>query len=75
MLFDVTNIRVTRTGSLVHSFGSMYLSLRFNDFALHFQSAKENEAIMKALDKNWDFINEQIDKTFSGIKTESKRIK
>ena len=38
-------------------------------------SAKENEAIMKALDKNWDFINEQIDKTFSGIKTESKRIK
>ena len=36
---------------------------------------KENEAIMKALDKNWDFINEQIDKTFSGIKTESKRIK
>ena len=27
----------------------------------------ENEAIMKALDKNWDFINEQIDKTFSGI--------
>ena len=38
-------------------------------------SVKENEAIMKALDKNWDFINEQIDKTFSGIKTESKRIK
>ena len=38
-------------------------------------SAKENEAIMVALDKNWDFINEQIDKTFSGIKTESKRIK
>ena len=35
----------------------------------------ENEAIMKALDKNWDFINEQIDKTFSGIKTDSKRIK
>lgn len=35
----------------------------------------ENEAIMKALDKNWDFINEQIDKTFSGIKTESKSIK
>ena len=38
-------------------------------------SAKEHEAIMKALDKNWDFINEQIDKIFSGIKTESKRIK
>ncbi|WP_158215886.1 hypothetical protein [Prevotella sp. P5-92] len=35
----------------------------------------ENEAIMKELDKNRDFINEQIDKTFSGIKTESKRIK
>ena len=38
-------------------------------------NANENEAIMKALDKNWDFINEQIDKTFSVIKTESKRIK
>ena len=38
-------------------------------------SAKENEAIMKALDKNWDFINEQTDKIFAGIKTESKRIK
>ena len=34
----------------------------------------ENEAIMKALDKNWDFINEQIDKTFSGIKTEVKEL-
>ena len=40
-----------------------------------FLNDNENEAIMKELDKNWDFINEQIDKTFSGIKTESKRIK
>ena len=47
MLFDITNIRVTRTGSLVHSFGSMYLSLRFNDFALHFQSAKEQLEFLK----------------------------
>ena len=46
----------------------------FVDFPIDI-NANENEAIMKALDKNWDFINEQIDKTFSGIKTESKRIK
>ena len=38
-------------------------------------SAKENEAIMKAIDKNWEFINDQIDKTFAGIKTVSKKLK
>jgi len=38
-------------------------------------SAKENEAIMKAIDNNWNFINEQIDKTFAGHKTISKKLK
>ena len=38
-------------------------------------SAKENEAIIKAIDNNWEFINEQIDKTFAGIKTASKKLK
>ena len=30
---------------------------------------------MKAIDKNWEFINDQIDKTFAGIKTLSKKLK
>ena len=38
-------------------------------------SAKENEAIMKAIDSNWEFINDQIDKIFAGIKTVSKKLK
>ena len=30
---------------------------------------------MKAIDSNWEFINDQIDKIFAGIKTVSKNIK
>lgn len=33
-------------------------------------STKENQEIMNAIDSNWDFINEQIDKTFAGKKFE-----
>lgn len=38
-------------------------------------SSKENQEIITAIDNNWDFINEQIDKTFAGKKTISKKIK
>lgn len=38
-------------------------------------TSKENEAIMNAIDRNWDFINTQIDKTFAGQKTISKKLK
>lgn len=38
-------------------------------------STKENEAIIAAIDSNWNFINEQIDKTFAGKKTKSKKLK
>lgn len=38
-------------------------------------TTKENEALMKAIDNNWDFINKQIDKTFAGEKTTSKKLK
>lgn len=37
-------------------------------------SAKDNKMIMDAIDKNWDFINEQITRTFNGEKTEMKNI-
>ena len=31
-------------------------------------SAKENKMITDAIDRNWDFINDQISKTFIGEK-------
>ena len=37
-------------------------------------SAKENKMITDAIDRNWDFINDQISKTFIGEKTELKNI-
>ena len=37
-------------------------------------SSKENSIIMDAIDRNWEFINEQISKTFRGEKTEMKNI-
>lgn len=37
-------------------------------------SSKENEMITDALNKNWEFINEQITKTFKGEKTRIKNI-
>lgn len=38
-------------------------------------STKENEAIIAAIDNNWEFINAQIDKIFAGKKTISKKLK
>lgn len=35
-------------------------------------SAKENEMILSVLDANWDFINEQISRTFKGEKIKVK---
>ena len=37
-------------------------------------SAKDNMIIMDAIDRNWEYINEQISKTFRGEKTELKNI-
>ena len=37
-------------------------------------SAKDNMMIMDAIDRNWEYINEQISKTFRGEKTELKNI-
>lgn len=37
-------------------------------------SEKDNELLLKAIDKHWDFINEQITKTFNGEKTRLKNI-
>ena len=37
-------------------------------------TAKENKTIVNAIDRNWDFINDQITRTFSGKKTQAKNI-
>ncbi|MBE6232006.1 MAG: hypothetical protein E7117_06500 [Bacteroidales bacterium] len=37
-------------------------------------SAKENELLLHAIDRHWDFINEQISRTFRGEKTKVKDI-
>ena len=35
-------------------------------------TAKENEMLLVAIDSHWEFINEQISKTFRGEKTKVK---
>ncbi len=37
-------------------------------------SAKDNEMIVNAIEKHWEFINEQISRTFRGEKTKVKNI-
>ena len=36
--------------------------------------AKENKMIVDAIDRNWNYINDQITKTFKGEKTIMKNI-
>lgn len=37
-------------------------------------NSKENEMLISAIDANWEFVNEQISKTFKGEKTIIKNI-
>ena len=37
-------------------------------------SAKDNEMLLSAIDAHWEFINEQISKTFRGEKTKLKDV-
>lgn len=37
-------------------------------------STKDNEMIVSAIERHWEFINEQISKTFRGEKTKVKNI-
>ena len=38
-------------------------------------SAKDNQMIVNAIERHWEFINEQITKTFNGEKTVVRNIK
>jgi len=38
-------------------------------------SVKENELLIQEIEKNWDYINNQITLVFSGVKTEVKNLK
>lgn len=44
------------------------------DIAYSELSAKENEMLLSAINAHWEFINEQITKTFRGEKTKVKDI-
>lgn len=44
------------------------------DIAYSELSAKENEMLLSAINAHWEFINEQITKTFKGEKTKVKDI-
>ena len=37
-------------------------------------SEKDNKMLLQAIDKHWEFINEQISRTFRGEKTKVKNI-
>jgi len=37
-------------------------------------TAKENAMLISAIDRHWDFLNEQITRTFNGEKTKVKNI-
>ena len=37
-------------------------------------STKENEMLVKAIEDNWEFLNEQITKSFNGEKTIMKNL-
>jgi len=37
-------------------------------------SPKDNQMIVDAINRNWDFINDQITRSFNGEKTVSKNI-
>ena len=38
-------------------------------------TSKENEILVNAIDKNWEYINEQISKAFKGEKTKVRELK
>ena len=38
-------------------------------------TSKENEMLVNAIDKNWEYINEQISKAFKGKKTKVRELK
>ena len=44
------------------------------EIAYSYLSAKDNEMLLSAIDAHWEFINEQISKTFRGEKTKLKDI-
>ena len=53
----------------IESGGCKCIEIAYSDL-----SAKENEMLVSAIDKHWEFINEQISKTFKGEKTKVKDI-
>ena len=48
--------------------------LKFVEVAYSELSAKDNAMLVKAIEDNWDFLNDQITKSFNGEKTIIKNL-
>lgn len=53
----------------IESNGSKYIEIAESEL-----TTKENEMLLEAIDKHWEFLNDQITKTFNGEKTKVKNI-
>lgn len=47
----------------------------FVEIAYSSLTKKENDVLLKSITDNWDFINDQISKTFNGEKTIVRKLK
>lgn len=48
--------------------------IKFVEVAYSELSAKDNAMLVKAIEDNWDFLNDQITKSFNGEKTIIKNL-
>lgn len=53
----------------IESNGSKCIEIAYSSL-----SAKDNDMIVEAIDANWEFINEQISRTFRGEKVKVKNL-
>ncbi len=66
-----------RGGRHLHSMAKIWIESNGEqcvEVAESLLSAKENKMIVDAINNHWQFINEQISKTFRGEKTEPRNI-
>lgn len=64
-------------GRHIHSLAKIWIErngVKDIEIAESYLSAKDNAMIVNAIDRHWDFINQQITKSFNGEKTVVKNI-
>ncbi len=72
------HIHIFRTGGRhLHSVAKIWIErngMKDIEIAESLLSAKDNAMIVAAIDRHWEFLNEQITRTFNGEKTKVKDI-